>query len=199
VSRFERLLLHLSTAATAASGGVYFWMKFMMTSDDPFSVLHHPWQPAMLALHVVAAPFLVFALGLMTRDHILGKIRDRRREGGRGSGLWSALTAGPMVASGYLIQVFTDPGPRRVLLVVHLGSGILFTLLFLGHVVAARARRGRGGRSRRRPARAGRRGAPHPETAIASRRLDWAPEGGVTSVVRPDRTELQAGPEGRRP
>ena len=197
MSRFEKVLLHLSTLATAASGAAYFWMKYLMTSSDPFSAIHHPWQPRMLALHVVAAPFLVFALGLMTRDHILGKVRERRRERGRGSGLWSALIAGPMVASGYLIQVFTDPAPRRVLLVIHLASGLLFVLLFLGHLAAARGRRPRAGGARRRAARGGRRTAAV-ERAPHGARLDWAQEGGVPSDVRPDRMELQAGPEGRR-
>ena len=191
MSRFQKILLHLSTWVTAASGLVYFWMKDVMTTSDPFSALHHPWQPHMLALHILAAPFLVFALGLMTRDHILGKIRERRQESGRGSGLWSVAVAGPMIASGYLIQVFTDPAPRRALVLIHLVSGSLFALLFLGHLVATRARRRSAG-SRRRPGRGRRRIMPRSAT-----RLDWAREGGVPSVVRHEASELQAGTEGR--
>jgi hypothetical protein len=140
VTRFERILLHLSTWSTAASGLIYFWMKHFMTSDDPFSAIHHPWQPHLLSLHVLAAPFLVFALGLMTRDHIFGKIRDRGNGRGRGSGIWTVVVAGPMIASGYLIQVYPDPAPRRALVVAHLAAGCLFVLLLFGHVAAARVR-----------------------------------------------------------
>jgi hypothetical protein len=193
VTRFERLLLHLSTWTTAASGLVYFWMKYLMRSEDPFSAIHHPWQPHMLGLHVLAAPFLVFALGLMTRDHIFGKIRDRGNGRGRRSGLWTVVVAGPMIASGYLIQVFPDPAPRRALMVTHLAAGCLFALLLLGHVVAARFR-SRAAAPLRAGRRRGRRAA-----AGGRARLDWSRGGGVRSDIRRESTERNAAPEGRRP
>ncbi|HEU4402302.1 MAG TPA: hypothetical protein VFT43_09370, partial [Candidatus Polarisedimenticolia bacterium] len=74
MSLFEKILLNLATGLAALSGFVYLVMKYFMTSDDPFSVLHHPWQPYALALHVLVGPAAVFALGLITRGHILDRL-----------------------------------------------------------------------------------------------------------------------------
>ena len=156
---FERALLNASTCLVALTGGVYFFMKYMMTGGDAYSVIHHPLQPHALSLHVLLAPVLVFALGLITRDHILGYLREPRQRRGRATGILAVGLAAPMIVSGYLMQVLTDPAPRRILAVIHLAGGSLYVLLFLGHLVASRnGRRGGnesgGGRAgRRRPAR----------------------------------------------
>jgi hypothetical protein len=134
-------------------------MKYLMTGEDPYSVVHHPLQPHALSLHVILAPVLVFALGLITRDHILGYLREPRQRRGRATGILAVALAAPMIVSGYLMQVLTDPAPRRILSVIHLAGGGLYILLFLGHLAASRnGRRGSngigGGRAGgRRPAR----------------------------------------------
>lgn len=168
MSRFEKILLHLSTAFTALSGLVYFWMKYLKGPADPWSALRHPWQPHLLALHLLAAPFLVFAIGLITREHVVGNLREGRLQRGRASGVVTFALGAPMIATGYLMQVLNDPRPRRVLLIAHLASGILFTVLLGAHAVAARpgrrppARgRGRGGRGN-----APRRGLIGPKIAV---------------------------------
>jgi hypothetical protein len=139
VSAFESRLLSWTVAIVTVTGIAYWVMKDLMPRTDPYSVLGHPWQPHALAAHVLVAPVVLFALGLIAREHILGGVRNGR---GRGrSGLFSAAVAVPVILSGYLLQVVTAPGARRIVALLHLVSGILFALLFAGHLLTARRRR----------------------------------------------------------
>jgi hypothetical protein len=138
----ERHLFRAALAVTTASGLVYWTMKDLMRRRDEFSVLGHPWQPYALAAHVLVAPVLVFALGLIARDHILEGIRSRGAVAGWRTGMGLLGLAAPMIVSGYALQVVTQPGARRVTALVHLASGALFATLFLAHAaIAALGRR----------------------------------------------------------
>src|SRR5262249_21586930 len=129
VSSFERLLLNLATALVAATGVVYFCMKYLMTGGDEVSVIHHPWQPRARSLDVLAGPILVFALGLIVRDHIVDRLRDRGLRRGRLSGIVLVALVVPMVGSGYLVQVVTGPAARSVLAWLHIAAGTFYVLL----------------------------------------------------------------------
>lgn len=189
MSAFERWLLHVATWITGATGFLYLGMKYLMTRDDPFSAVNHPWQPHVLALHVLAAPLLVFALGLIAREHIVGRFLDERPQSGRASGAATILVAFPMIASGYLMQVVTDPPVRRVLIVIHIASGVLFALWFAAHLLAARVgRRASGGRRGARMQRFGR--------AASRRRLVRVGSGGILSLPRRRTMDVPAGPGG---
>ncbi|HZN02714.1 MAG TPA: hypothetical protein VFD06_03905 [Candidatus Polarisedimenticolia bacterium] len=141
MSRFERLLLDLSIGLSTLTGLVYFAMKEWMRPRDPFSILGHPWQPHVLALHVLAGPVVIFALGLIAREHVFERIVAGRPLTGRKTGLFIAGLALPMVGSGYALQIVTAPAGRRALALLHLASGLLFALLFVGHLLATAARR----------------------------------------------------------
>jgi len=141
MTRLERLLLDLSIGLSASTGAIYYVMKDWMRPRDPFSVLGHPWQPHVLAAHVLVGPVAIFALGLIAREHIIERIVSGRPQTGRRTGLFISSLALPMVLSGYLLQVVTEPAGRRVLSVLHLVSGLLFALLFVSHLVATAARR----------------------------------------------------------
>jgi len=147
MSRFERHLLNVSIALSAWSGIVYYLMRDVLRRSDPFSVLGHPWQPHVLAAHVLVGPFVVFALGLIAREHIIGRARNGQAAGGRRSGLTTILLAVPMILSGYGVQVVTSPPGRRFLGLAHLAAGLAFALLFGMHLWRA-ARRRRSGESR---------------------------------------------------
>lgn len=153
MSGLERALVNLSTWFMALTGAAYFFMKYLMSGDDPFSVIHHPWQPHALSLHVIAGPAAVFALGLIVRDHILARIVEPRQRRGRATGIVLVALTLPMIASGYLMQVLTDPAIKRVLVGVHAVSGTLYIVLFAGHMVASRLGRNgvRSGTAGRRP------------------------------------------------
>ena len=141
MTRFERLILDLSIGLSTLTGMVYFVMKEWMRPSDPFSVLGHPWQPHVLSLHVLAGPVVIFALGLIARDHIFERIAVGRPLTGRRTGLLISGLALPMIASGYALQIVTSPAGRRALSLLHLASGLLFAMLFVGHLVATAARR----------------------------------------------------------
>ena len=141
MTRIERLLLHLSIALSAWSGVVYVVMRDLLRKPDPFTVLGHPWQPHVLAAHVLVGPFVVFALGLIARDHILDRVRKGKAAAGRRSGLTTVLLAGPMIVTGYGVQVVTSSAGRRWLGWTHLGTGLLFTVLYGLHLWASARRR----------------------------------------------------------
>ena len=156
MSRFEAWLLDGSVAISFFSGLAYWVMREFLRPSDPFSIVGHPWQPHMLAAHVLVGPVFVLALGLILRDHVIARFRAGRPLPGRASGVATVLVAAPMVATGYLLQIATDPGLRRFLGAAHLLSGLLFGALFAGHVVASVLRR----RAAAAPGVAGEVGAP---------------------------------------
>ena len=141
MSPVERRLLDVSVALVTLSGLAYYVMKTWMRPRDPYSVLGHPFQPYALALHVVAAPALVFALGLVFREHFLEKLRGGRSVPGRRGGIGIVATALPMILSGYALQVVSSPAVRVVFSSLHLATGILFASLFLAHLAATNSRR----------------------------------------------------------
>ncbi len=141
MSRFESILLQVSTWMSALSGVAFLVMKHLMESDDPYSILGHPWQPHMLAAHILVGPAVIFALGLISRDHVVGRYVNGNGQGGRRSGASTILLAAPMIVSGYLLQVVTGETLRFVLVILHVISGLLFVILFLLHLWGAAARR----------------------------------------------------------
>jgi len=191
VSGFERVVVHVTTWLMALSGAVYFYMKHLMTGSDPFSALHHPWQPHALSLHVLTGPVAVFALGLIARDHILDRLFEPRQRRGRATGLIILALAAPMIVSGYLMQVLTDPGARRALVGAHVISGALYTLLFAGHLIVSRAA-GSG-------ANGNGRGDSRPRGRTPTRRLDRPGRRGIGSFTRRRAQVGPAGPEEMKP
>jgi hypothetical protein len=44
MSRWEAWSFGALNLVLALTGGVYFYMKFVLRTDDPFAVVNHPWQ-----------------------------------------------------------------------------------------------------------------------------------------------------------
>lgn len=139
MSVFEKWLLWLSTAAVAISGGVYGWMKYVMTSDDPYAVVHHPLQPFFLKLHVLSAPALVFAVGAVYTRHVLRQWRSGRTAG-RVSGAGTFAVLVPMIVSGYAIQTLTSESWTFRVAMLHLAASALYLGGFAAHQVGAATR-----------------------------------------------------------
>lgn len=144
MSPAEKWLLWLSSAAVAVSGGVYGWMKYVMRSDDPYAVVHHPLQPFFLKAHVLTAPVLVFAVGAVYTRHVVRQWRTGR-PGGRASGVGTAAVLAPMIVSGYAIQTLTSESWLVRVAMVHLAASALYLGSFLAHQIGA-ARRAAGRR-----------------------------------------------------
>ena len=138
IGRFERILLVAATLLTGATGLIFAWMKFLVKNSDPFSVVNHPWQPYFLSAHVLAAPILLFAFGLIAREHVVSRYRDTRARRGRRTGILAVWIGLFMVVSGYALQVLTSQAPRSAIGLGHLGAGMLFLLLLSAHSLLGR-------------------------------------------------------------
>lgn len=134
MSRVEKWLLSMLTAVVGTSGLAYLWMKYFMTSDDPFAVVNHPWQPYVLYAHVLSSPALLLVFGMVWTSHVAGKIGAGQRYSRR-SGLASVWSFVTMAASGYLLQVITGEWLHRAMVVIHIASGSVFLLMFGAHLV----------------------------------------------------------------
>ena len=137
---FAKWLVWVSSIATVLTGSVYFWMDRMMAPVDEFAVINHPLQPLVLKAHILVAPLLVFAIGVIAVDHIWkyfrGTIRRARRTGL--TAMWPVL---PMVVTGYLIQAVTHETWLAVIAWAHIGSAAAYALGLLGHQLAVRRSR----------------------------------------------------------
>lgn len=134
MTTLEKWSLHALTLIVGATGIAYWAMQHLWVTDDPFAVVNHPWQPAMLAAHVLAAPLLILVFGVVYQSHIRPKVPNRAIPNRR-SGLLALGTFGIMLLSGYALQVTTGAVLRQAMLVTHLASGVLFLGAYLVHQV----------------------------------------------------------------
>jgi len=139
MSRFEAWMLHVSTLLVGGTGVVYAWMIYLVKPSDPYSVVNHPLQPQTQHLHVLVAPLLVFATGLVWRRHVWSQWR-RGIAQGRWSGLWQVFLLVPMIASGYLLQTAVDGGWRKIWVGIHLAASALWLLGYLVHQITHQMR-----------------------------------------------------------
>lgn len=134
MSRFESWMIHLSTLLVGGTGLVYAWMAYLVRPSDPFAIVNHPLQPSTQHLHVLTAPLLVFAVGVIWQRHVWAHWKRGGRKGKR-SGLGMMLTLVPMVVSGYLIQTAVEPGWRKAWVVVHVATSLLWIAGYLAHQI----------------------------------------------------------------
>jgi hypothetical protein len=139
VSRAQLILLHLANLAVAGTGLVYAWMRYLVEPTDEWAVVNHPWQPHLQHLHVLAAPLLVFALGLIWSAHVIAKLKNGSKNRVVGIGLTTLFL--PMASSGYLLQVAVDPGWRTTWIWVHVVSSMAWFVAFLIHQAVALTRK----------------------------------------------------------
>ena len=132
--RAERWFFNAMHAAVTLSGVAYFCMKYLMTTDDPFALVNHPWEPTMLSIHVVAAPLVVVFFGMAFRSHTLRKLLQASPVNRR-SGLTSAGSFLVMTLSGYLIQVATSPALIATAIWTHVATSALFVITYGVHLV----------------------------------------------------------------
>lgn len=131
---WERWAFNIGAAAVAVSGFAYFWMKYFAVSDDPFAVVNHPWESAMLNTHVLASPPFILVFGIILNSHIIKKLGASRMPN-RKTGLVSFGMFAAMVCSGYLLQVAMSEPLTRALVWLHVGSGVIFTVTYAAHLV----------------------------------------------------------------
>jgi hypothetical protein len=138
MKRWEAWTSHIGWTLVGLSGIVYGVLKYFMGSADPDSRVAHPWQPSVLALHLLAAPVAVFGLGLLFRRHALANLSSGEGERRR-TGLAMTLLAIPLVLSGYLLQTLTGDAARHGTGWGHAALGLLYAVGYALHPVALRA------------------------------------------------------------
>lgn len=131
---WERWGFNAFHVVVAVTGTVYLYMKYAMTTDDPFAIVNHPWQPTMLSTHVVAAPFFVAFFGMLFRSHSFGKLRSRN-PANRRTGWTSVLGFSAMALTGYLIQVATTPFLITFFIWTHVAASVVFVVGYGVHLV----------------------------------------------------------------
>ena len=131
---WERWSFGVLALVVTASGLAYLWMKYFVVNDDPFAVVNHPWQGAMLALHVVSAPGLILTFGILLNSHVTRRIAAGTTPNRR-SGLTSLTTFFAMTATGYLLQVATSEALLQALVWLHVSSGIVFATSYAAHLM----------------------------------------------------------------
>jgi hypothetical protein len=132
VRRFESRLLRAAQFGVAATGLAWGWMLWFAEPDDPYSTAGHPWQPQMHAAHVLLAPALILAIGLIWREHAWARLRSGFRPRRR-SGAALALLFLPMAASGYLLQVAVAERARELWTWVHVAASLLWIGAWIAH------------------------------------------------------------------
>jgi len=130
--RLERWSLRLGFALGVLTGVVYAWVRYLGTVKGDFGPEPSPWQPFWQHAHVLAAPVLLFALGVAARGHVQGMLNRGVRRGRR-TGLVLLCLAGPLVLGGDGVQVVTGVSLRNVLGWTHAAAGALFTALYVFH------------------------------------------------------------------
>jgi len=134
MKRWERWTFNALSLAVAATGFAYLWMKYVLQNDDPFALVHHPWQNGMLDLHVVASPAFILIFGIVFNSHVMKKLHATRLPNRR-SGFVSLGTFAAMVGSGYLLQVSSNEEWLQALVVLHVASGAIFSSSYATHLV----------------------------------------------------------------
>lgn len=137
MTRAEAWIVQAANFLTAGTGLVYAWLRYATSSDDPFSAVSHPWQPGAQHLHLLVAPLLVFAIGLIFRAHVWRHFQ-RGVAAKRKSGLVLLAMIAPMILSGYLLQTTTADLWREIWVAVHLVSSGLWLLGYSAHYLSGR-------------------------------------------------------------
>lgn len=140
MSRSTAWAIHLCTLVLGVGGLAWAWIRYGMTApEDEFALYNHPSEPWLRDGHVLVAPLILFLWGLVWRSHVWARIvvgvQQRRR-----TGLLLAGLVLPLALSGYALQVAVDEAWREAWLVLHLGTGAVFTLGYAIHQFGPRLR-----------------------------------------------------------
>ena len=131
---WEQWAFNLLHGIVAVTGVAYLYMKFVMAATDPFAVINHPWQPAVLSLHIVAAPIFIAFFGMLFRSHTLRKLVSPN-PGNRRTGWTTLVSFSTMALTGYLLQVASDPAWLSALVWAHVSTSLIFVVGYGAHLV----------------------------------------------------------------
>ncbi len=147
MSRLSARLLHIASFLVIGSGAIWAYLRYVHDlgpePEDPVLAMEwsgiHPWEPSLRDLHLLAAPLLVFAVGLIWSGHVAPRLfRPWAR---RATGLGLALLFGPMVITGILLQVAESEASRTLWAWAHGISSLVWAAAYLAHQLRPKRRR----------------------------------------------------------
>jgi len=131
---WEQWVFNLLHGVVAVTGALYLYMKYVLTTTDPFAVINHPWQPATLSVHIVAAPVFIAFFGMLFRSHTLRQLVSPN-PGNRRTGWTSLISFSSMAVTGYLLQVASSSGWLTLLVWAHVSTSLVFVAGYSTHLV----------------------------------------------------------------
>lgn len=147
MSRFSARLLHIASLLVIGSGAIWAYLRYVHDlgpePEDPVLAMEwggiHPWEPGLRDLHLLTAPLLVFAVGLIWSGHVSPRLfRPWAR---RATGLGLALLFAPMVVTGVLLQVAESEASRTLWAWAHGLSSLVWAGAYLFHQLRPKRRR----------------------------------------------------------
>ena len=96
--RLERWSLRIGFFLGGLTGVVYGWLRYFGSVKGDFGPEPSPWQPFWQHAHVLAAPVLLFALGVAVRGHVQGMLGRGVRRGRRTGLVLLVVAATPQEA-----------------------------------------------------------------------------------------------------
>jgi hypothetical protein len=127
------------------SGCLWLALDQFFARPGQFGPLPHPWQPAVLLVHGIAAVAGVYLLGWVTARHVLKWWPSRLR---RASGVALASLLGLLVVSGFALFFLSDDRGLHAAAVSHDALGLMVTAFGIQHWFFARRRDMRSAASR---------------------------------------------------
>jgi hypothetical protein len=137
MTRAQAWCAHLAALGVGASGLVYGWMRYLCEPADELALVNHPLEPSVQHLHVLLAPLLVFAVGLVWREHVWKRVRTLHAAR-RPTGLVLFALFFPMTFSGVWVQVAEGELARALAVWTHALSGTLWCAAYGLHLVSRR-------------------------------------------------------------
>ena len=138
MSRATAWTLHVAVMVMALTGLWLAWLVLFATppvgSDAEVFAVASPQQPWLTALHIIAGPVLVFAVGFIWHQHVRPRLAYRGAQR-RLSGIWLLVVFAPLVLGGYALQVAEDETVRAALSWTHAAAGALFAVCYAVHLV----------------------------------------------------------------
>lgn len=133
MNALERWSLHIAALLTAGTGLIHGWLRYFGQRTGEFGLEAHPLLGLLQHLHILSAPFLMLALGMVLKGHVEPLVRSGRLNR-LGTGLFLLVGLAPMILGGYAVQVVVDPTWRKLWAWVHGISSLLFLGAYLLHL-----------------------------------------------------------------
>lgn len=121
--------VHLASYLTIFHGVVYYVVKYFLKTETEYGIRPNDYQSIIQGAHIVLSPFLIFALGILWKSHILKFFKKKTRKLYSGTILTLSLIL--ISFSGYLIQVIYRPTEKEISIYIHL----IFSGLYIGSYI----------------------------------------------------------------